>query len=117
VETDCDCRQDGAQCYGALGGAVVLQLMDNASEIPRYEWRKGGSIILKGRKNSIVTNTIESRSTFNPDNGMFSIRNLNKNDSGEYTLTLFHSNGQVKGNRTLQLSVQGKSIFYFSLLN
>ncbi|KAM9741027.1 uncharacterized protein ACNS7B_012275 [Menidia menidia] len=36
----CDGRQDGAQCYGALGGSVVLQLMDNASEITRYDWKK-----------------------------------------------------------------------------
>ncbi|KAI3351784.1 hypothetical protein L3Q82_020621 [Scortum barcoo] len=38
VETSCDGRQDGAQCYGALGGTVVLQLMDSASEIFRYNW-------------------------------------------------------------------------------
>ncbi|XP_053179544.1 uncharacterized protein LOC128362724 [Scomber japonicus] len=27
-ESHCDGRQDGAQCYGALGGTVVIQLMD-----------------------------------------------------------------------------------------
>ncbi|KAM4555489.1 pregnancy-specific beta-1-glycoprotein 4-like [Odontesthes bonariensis] len=106
VETDCDGRQDGAQCYEALGGAVVLQLMDNASEIPSYDWRKRGSVILRGRKNIIVINTIGKRSTFTPDNGTFSISNLCRNDSGEYTLTLFDSNGRETGERTLKLSVE-----------
>ncbi|XP_072251912.1 peroxidasin homolog [Leuresthes tenuis] len=106
VETYCDGRQDGAQCYGALGEAMVLQLMDDASEIPRYEWKKGTSLILNGRRNSIITNTIGSRSTFTPDNGTFRISNLNRTDSGEYTLTLFNSDGQMTASRTLQLSVQ-----------
>ncbi|KAM4555491.1 uncharacterized protein PAE49_014526 isoform 2-T2 [Odontesthes bonariensis] len=109
VETYCDGRQDGARCYGALGGAVVLQLMDNASEIPSYEWKKGAAIILKGKNNIIVTNTIGIRSTFTPNNGTFSISNLCRTDSGEYTLTLFDSNGQKTGSRTLQLSFQDQS--------
>ncbi|XP_072251915.1 uncharacterized protein [Leuresthes tenuis] len=106
VKAYCDGRQDGAQCYGALGGAVVLHLMDNASEIPRYEWKKGTSLILNGRKNSIITNTIESRSTFTPDNGTLKIKDLRRTDSDEYTLALFNSNGQGTGSRTLKLSVE-----------
>ncbi|KAM4555488.1 uncharacterized protein PAE49_014524 [Odontesthes bonariensis] len=106
VETYCDGRQDGAQCYGALGGAVVLQLMDDASEIPRYEWRKGASVILSGRKNNIVTNTIKIRSTFIPSNGTLKINNLSRTDSGEYTLRLFNLNGRETGERTLKLSVE-----------
>jgi len=111
VETYCDGRQDGAQCYGALGGAVVLQLMDDTSEIPRYEWRNGRSVIISGRKNIIVTNSIGSRSTFIPSNGTFKINNLRRTDSGEYTLTLFDSNGRETGERTLKLSVEGKQLF------
>ncbi|KAM4555486.1 T-cell surface antigen CD2-like isoform 2-T3 [Odontesthes bonariensis] len=106
VETYCDGRQDGAQCYRALGGAVVLQLMDNASEIPRYDWKKGASVILRGRKNIFDFITIENRSTFIPSNGTLKINNLSRTDSGEYTLTLFNLDGQKTGERTLKLSVE-----------
>ncbi|XP_029917467.1 uncharacterized protein LOC115366250 [Myripristis murdjan] len=40
VETFCDGRQDGAQCYAALGGTVVLRLMTSASDRFRYQWHK-----------------------------------------------------------------------------
>ncbi|XP_076733439.1 uncharacterized protein LOC112431495 [Maylandia zebra] len=46
VETYCDGRQDGAQCYGALGGAVDIQLMDSTSELPRYQLLKNSLKIL-----------------------------------------------------------------------
>ncbi|KAL3044899.1 hypothetical protein OYC64_013218 [Pagothenia borchgrevinki] len=37
LETYCDGRQDGAQCFGPLGGTVVLQLMDRGLETERYK--------------------------------------------------------------------------------
>ncbi|KAF1384636.1 hypothetical protein PFLUV_G00122260 [Perca fluviatilis] len=77
VETYCDGRQNGAQCYGALGGTVVLQLMDNASEISRYTC-----------------------------NGTFRINNLSWTDGGEYELVIFDSDGKISEQRTLQLTIQ-----------
>ncbi|XP_067455217.1 uncharacterized protein [Thunnus thynnus] len=106
VETHCDGRQDGAQCYGALGGTVVLQLMDNASEIFRYLWQKNKRTILHGRKDKIVYNTMTDRSVFTPSNGTFRINNLIRTDGAEYTLITFDSNGRVSGQWTLQLSIQ-----------
>ncbi|KAM9741211.1 uncharacterized protein ACNS7B_012393 isoform 3-T3 [Menidia menidia] len=106
VQTYCDGRQDGAQCYGALGGSVVLQLMDNASEITRYDWKKNTLVILKWRNNAIVSNTMEQRSNFFPSNGTLVINNLIGNDRGEYTLQIYNSKGHEAGRRTLQLTVQ-----------
>ncbi|XP_008291375.1 cell adhesion molecule 3-like isoform X1 [Stegastes partitus] len=106
LETHCDARVNGTQCYGALGGTVVLQLMDTASEIPRYQWRKDASRILIGRKNDVLVNSISSRSDFTPSNGTFRISNLSRTDSGEYTLEIFNSNGEKTAERTLHLSVQ-----------
>ncbi|XP_041846866.1 uncharacterized protein LOC121643487 isoform X2 [Melanotaenia boesemani] len=103
-ETDCDGRYDGAQCYGLLGGTVVLRLMDNASVIPGYDWIKENIVILRQRNNMVLSNAIESRSLFVSYNGTFRINNLNMTDSGEYTLITFDSNGQKTGMRTLQLS-------------
>ncbi|XP_049898215.1 pregnancy-specific glycoprotein 22 isoform X7 [Epinephelus moara] len=106
VETSCDGRQDGAQCYGALGGTVVLRLMDNASEIYRYHWSTKTTTILDGRKNLIVSNEIENRSSFTPSDGTFRVNNLSWNDGGEYKLRIFSSNGRISEQRTLHLSIQ-----------
>ncbi|XP_042275544.1 uncharacterized protein LOC121902348 isoform X2 [Thunnus maccoyii] len=107
VETHCDGRQNRTQCYGALGGTVVLQLMDNASEISIYKWNKNKTtLILKGRKDKIVSNEMKDRSVFTPGNGTFRINNLNRTDGAEYTLHIFDSNGRESEQRTLQLSIQ-----------
>ena len=117
METYCDGRQDGAQCYGALGGTVVLQLMDNASEISRYTWSiktttktdtRTTTTILIVIKNVIVSNTIANRSFFTPSNGTFRINNLSWTDGGEYKLEIFDSVGKISEQRTLQLTIQGK---------
>ncbi|XP_044061328.1 uncharacterized protein LOC122880358 isoform X1 [Siniperca chuatsi] len=106
VETYCDGRQDGAQCYGALGGTVLLQLMDSASKIFRYQLFKNTTIILHLRNNMFLSNLIENRSSFTPSNGTFGINNLIRTDGGEYTLDIFDSNGQKSEPRTLQLTIQ-----------
>ena len=108
VETHCDGRQDKAQCYGALGGTVVLQMMDNASEIFQYQWNKDKSRILVGRKNIILYNQMKDKSLFTPTNGTFRINNLSRTDDGEYTLQIFDSDGSISEQRTIQLSIQGK---------
>uniref|UniRef100_A0A3B4ESK8 Immunoglobulin V-set domain-containing protein n=1 Tax=Pundamilia nyererei TaxID=303518 RepID=A0A3B4ESK8_9CICH len=102
VETHCD-----AQCYGALGGTVDIQLMDNTSEISRYKVLINSLKILDVRKNKIISNTIEHRYLF-PSNGTFRINNLSRSDSGNYTLQTFDSDGRSSGERTLQLFIQGK---------
>ncbi|XP_044219482.1 T-cell surface antigen CD2-like isoform X2 [Thunnus albacares] len=107
VETYCDGRQNRTQCYGALGGTVVLQLMNNASEILGYQWNKNKTTrILNGRKDKIEFNKMENRSVFTPSNGTFKINNLIRTDGAEYTLIIFDSNGVVSEQRTLQLSIQ-----------
>ncbi|XP_047208996.1 uncharacterized protein LOC124860063 [Girardinichthys multiradiatus] len=113
VKLSCDGRQDGAQCYGALGGAVDLMLVDNVSEISRFNWRKNSSTILRWR-NSIVYNTKESRFLFFPSNGTVRISNLIRTDSGEYKLELNDKDGKVTGRRTLQLYVQVRNQVSYS---
>ncbi|KAM6952591.1 immunoglobulin superfamily member 10-like [Lycodopsis pacificus] len=106
VETYCDGRQDGAQCYGPLGGTVVLQLMNNASEIHKFQWLNKNTVILEGRMNNISSNLIENRSSFTPSDGTFRINKLSRTDGGEYRLRTFDSNGTQSENRTLQLTIQ-----------
>ena len=108
VETSCDGRQNGTQCFGALGGSLVLRLMDSFSEIYRYMWFSKASMILHGRKNQIVTNEIPDRSFFNPTDGTFRINNLNWTDGGEYRLHTYDSRGRKSELRTQQLTIEGK---------
>ncbi|XP_045887128.1 uncharacterized protein LOC123958014 isoform X1 [Micropterus dolomieu] len=102
----CDGRQDGAQCYGTLGGTVVLQLMDSASEIFKYQLISNRTVILTGRKNQILSNLTENKFSFTPSDGTFRINNLSWTDGGEYTLEIFDSNGKRLELRTLHLIIQ-----------
>ncbi|XP_039473614.1 uncharacterized protein LOC120441988 [Oreochromis aureus] len=106
VKTHCDGRQDGAQCYGALGGTVDIQLMDSTSEIPRYQLLKNSLVVLFVRNNKVLSNTTERRSLFFSSNRTFRINNLSRNDSGKYTLQTFDSDGHSSGEWTLQLFFQ-----------
>ncbi|XP_027864759.1 uncharacterized protein LOC114139196 isoform X1 [Xiphophorus couchianus] len=104
VKTSCDGRQNGAQCFGVLGGAVDVQLMDNVSEIPRFTWEMNNSKILYGRNNN-VTSKKDDRILFFPSNGSVRINDLRKTDSDEYKLEMFDGNGKSTGFKTLQLFV------------
>ncbi|XP_034400080.1 uncharacterized protein LOC117737932 isoform X3 [Cyclopterus lumpus] len=105
VVTHCDGTQDRAQCYGALGGTVVLQLMNKHSNLLRYQLLNKTHIILSVRKNISESNLIANRSFVTPKNGTFMICQLSRTDGGEYTLKTFDLNGQ-KSARTLQLTIQ-----------
>ncbi|CAI5651997.1 unnamed protein product [Oreochromis niloticus] len=106
VETYCEFRQDGALCYGALGGSVDIQLMYSITEITRYKYVKNSLIIVDVLNKTIISNTTAIRSIIFPSNGTFRINNLSRNDSGNYTLQTFDSDGLSKGEWTLQLFIQ-----------
>ncbi|XP_074530492.1 uncharacterized protein LOC141793603 isoform X1 [Halichoeres trimaculatus] len=106
VETSCDGRKNRAQCFGALGGSVQLQLMDDASELFRYRWRKDSIVILDGRKGRPVTDLTDYRFSFTLKNGTFRINNLSRNDGGNYTLEIHDSDGIQTATQTLQLIIQ-----------
>nr|XP_004571786.2 hemicentin-1 [Maylandia zebra] len=106
VETYCDGRQDGAQCYGALGGTVDIQLVNSTSEIPRYYLLKDSLKILDVRGNKAIYNTIAHKSLILPSNGTFRISDLSRTDSGNYSLITFDSDGRSSGQQTLQLLIQ-----------
>ncbi|KAL3044898.1 hypothetical protein OYC64_013217 [Pagothenia borchgrevinki] len=107
LETYCDGRQDGAQCFGPLGGTVVLQLIDRALQTHRYKLYKSTNkttIILNVINNKIVDNVIQSRSSFNLSDGTFRLNNLSRTDSDEYHFDIIDRR-EIE-NRALQLTVQ-----------
>uniref|UniRef100_A0A3P9KVD1 Immunoglobulin V-set domain-containing protein n=1 Tax=Oryzias latipes TaxID=8090 RepID=A0A3P9KVD1_ORYLA len=102
---------NGVQCYGALGGTVSLQLMDDFSGIHRYQLKAKNMMVLSGRKDRPPVIKMKDTFSFIPSNGTFWIHNLSRNDSGEYRLQTFDSYGKQTENRILQLLVQGKYVF------
>ncbi|XP_042069323.1 T-cell surface antigen CD2-like isoform X1 [Haplochromis burtoni] len=106
VETYCDGRQDGAQCYGALGGTVDIQLMDSTSEISRYHLLKDSLKILDVKHNKSFHDTTENKFLFFPSNGTFRISSLNRNEHGNYTLQTFDSDGRKSDEWTFKLIFQ-----------
>ncbi|XP_053284200.1 uncharacterized protein LOC128445498 isoform X2 [Pleuronectes platessa] len=106
VETKCDFRKkNGAQCYGALGGTVDLQLMDRAPE--RLTIYKNTTTILVWTKNTISKYNIKAdKYSFTPSDGMLRISNLNRSDTDEYRLQIRNSDGALLDNWTLRLSIQ-----------
>ncbi|XP_064810493.1 hepatic and glial cell adhesion molecule-like isoform X1 [Oncorhynchus masou masou] len=110
MESPCDAREDGAQCYGALGGTVYLQLITNASGHQVKFWKDptgAKTEILTMRKNiSITKGPINGRSEFIINNGIFRIDNTVRNDSDKYCAETFNANGILLDSRRLQLFIE-----------
>ncbi|XP_030595615.1 uncharacterized protein LOC115787177 [Archocentrus centrarchus] len=106
VETHCDGRQNGTQCYGALGGTVDIQLINSTSGIFRLQLMKNTFSLLTVRNNSITLNKTQEKSVFISSNGTFRMSNLNWTDSGNYNLQTFDANGTATGERILYLFIQ-----------
>uniref|UniRef100_A0A3P9M8Y9 Immunoglobulin V-set domain-containing protein n=1 Tax=Oryzias latipes TaxID=8090 RepID=A0A3P9M8Y9_ORYLA len=103
------------QCYGALGGTVSLQLMDDFSQIKKNEEvadTKYMVVIYRG-KDQKYSHEMQNRSSFFPSNGTVLIHNLSRTDSGECTLTSYNSDGLQLSTQTIDLCVQGKCFFHF----
>ncbi|KAG7517287.1 T-cell surface antigen CD2-like isoform X2 [Solea senegalensis] len=104
VETHCDGRQDGAQCYGAVGGTVFIRLMDTIP--PRFTFQKNKTRILRWKNKALSIEVMKNQLSFDPSNGILRINNLQKSDSDKYSLEIQDSDAVVVENRTLNLSIQ-----------
>ncbi|CDQ81878.1 unnamed protein product [Oncorhynchus mykiss] len=108
LETSCDAREDGSQCYGALGGTVYLQLTNitGYNELSFWKGSTGAKTqILKTKKDQCsVIDT--DRVHFFINNGTLRLNNTRRNDSGEYMLEKFDSEGKSSGTRGLQLFIE-----------
>ncbi|XP_029627192.1 uncharacterized protein LOC115205388 isoform X2 [Salmo trutta] len=111
-ETPCDARQNGSQCYGALGGTVYLQLMTDDTGYDELSFYKGSTgaktKILEMKKGIWVIrdNPIKDRVDFFINNGTFRLNNTRSTDSGEYLLETYNSTGISSGIRGLQLFIE-----------
>ncbi|XP_070994596.1 T-cell surface antigen CD2-like isoform X2 [Oncorhynchus clarkii lewisi] len=111
LETSCDAREDGCQCYAALGGTVYLQLTETTA-YDKYSFYKvstgAKTEILKTRmdKWSIIYTPIKERVHFFINNGTLKLNNTRRNDSGEYLFEKYDSEGKLIGIRGLQLFIE-----------
>ncbi|XP_033182074.1 hepatocyte cell adhesion molecule-like isoform X2 [Anabas testudineus] len=106
IETYCDGRKNGTQCYGALGGTLVLQLMDDAEKVNGFSWIKNQLNLLTWRSSNSMIILPDKRFFFTPSNGTLRMNNLRRNDGGEYTLSITNENGEISAKQTLRLFIQ-----------
>ncbi|XP_041751311.1 T-cell surface antigen CD2-like [Coregonus clupeaformis] len=112
LDTSCDAREDGSQCYGALGGTVYLQLITNATG--NYEllfWKASTGTrtnILKSKNHKLVirNSPIKDRVHFFTNNGTFRLNNTRRNDSGKYLLETYNTKGTLIWTSGLQLFIE-----------
>ena len=113
MQTFCDGRQNGTQCYGALGGNVSLRLLDKTDAGRYYTWTQNNALtILRVKKNrAVITDRgHDGRSSFDVSSGTFKMSDITRSDAGHYVLTVIDaSTGQAieSENKHLHLSVQG----------
>ncbi|XP_071267300.1 uncharacterized protein [Salvelinus alpinus] len=112
LETSCDGRENGSQCYGALGGTVYLQLVTDATRYDDLSFYKGPTgaktEILKRKKDKVVIKDtpIKDRVHFFINNGTLRLNNTRRNDSGEYLQETFNLLGIALETRGLQLFIE-----------
>ncbi|XP_036379763.1 uncharacterized protein LOC118774524 [Megalops cyprinoides] len=92
------------QCYGALGESVFLRLPQNTS-IKEMTLKKGNFRVLK-LKNGNITDSIYINRSKLFTNSTFRLDRVVKNDSGEYNLELYASNGNCLPSFNINLTVQ-----------
>ncbi|XP_062405091.1 hepatic and glial cell adhesion molecule-like [Sardina pilchardus] len=111
LDSICDVTQD-AECYGALGGPVYLQLMRNAREYALGLFY-GSSCVFRDRRSKSVfynefnTTSVLQRWQFVPDNGTMIINPAERRDTGTYRVQITEeSTGKSVGIHTVQLTIE-----------
>lgn len=109
-EIKCNATHNTSLCSVTLGGSVYIQVMTNASghhlrckkELPT------GSINVFTLKKEKVTiqEPLRNRTQFFINNGTLKISNVERNDSGQYSIEVFDANGVLVKNIHIKLDVQ-----------
>ena len=92
---------------------MFLQLMDRVP--PIFTIRNKTRTILRW-KHHINQNIKQDKYSFTSSDGTFSISNLIRSDTDNFTLIIHDSNGETLEKRTLQLFIQGKLLFILQCL-
>ncbi|XP_078145140.1 uncharacterized protein LOC144542412 [Centroberyx gerrardi] len=110
AETNCNATQNTSACSVALGGSVYIQLMANASGHQlrcKKELPSGSTNVFSLKKDKVVIQEAwRNRTEFFISNGTFKLSNVEKADSGQYTVEVFHPNGVLLETKHVKLDVQ-----------
>lgn len=110
TETTCNAAQNTSTCSVYLGDSVYIQVMANASghQLRCKKQLPSGSInvfTLKKEK-VVIEEALRNRTEFFINNGTFKISKVEKNDSGQYTVEIFTSQGVRLETKNVNLEVQ-----------
>ncbi|XP_076143264.1 uncharacterized protein LOC143125565 isoform X3 [Alosa pseudoharengus] len=110
LDSICDVTQNAA-CYGALGGPVYLQLIEDTRgcELKIYRENKRAFTFRKtkpGFHDEFNTPSVLQRWQFVPDNGTMIINPAERRDAGTYRVVIYASTGTSVGQHTVQLTIE-----------
>ncbi|CAL8267445.1 unnamed protein product [Boreogadus saida] len=89
VMTFCDATQPHitTQCFGSLGGTVEVQLSTKTSQNDYFRLRKNRVRILLDRNQTNI------QYSFNVSTGIFTIKDIDRTDNGEYSMEVHNAAG------------------------
>lgn len=101
AETNCNANANATQitspCSVILGGSVNIQVMTNASGYQlrcKKELPSGPITVFSVRKEKVtIQEEFKNRTEFFINNGTLKITNVERNDSGQYSVEVFDPNG------------------------
>ncbi|CAI5652048.1 unnamed protein product [Oreochromis niloticus] len=120
-ETTCDLRTNTCPCCPLLEGTVYIQVMTDASgrEMKCLKVLPKVNITVFNIKKEKLTTDKEFNNRLMFKNGTLKITNLRRNDSGQYSLEVYNSNGEMEKNICFTLDVkdngkvEGKAVWNF----
>ncbi|XP_039871572.1 uncharacterized protein LOC120723858 [Simochromis diagramma] len=114
-ETTCDLNANRCPCSPLLKGTVYIQcdVMANASgrdvKCLKVLPRVNITVFNIKKEKIMIDKEFNNRLTFIIKNGTLKITNLKKNDSGQYSIEIFNSNGVQEKNIYFTLDVKDNS--------
>ncbi|XP_030224131.1 uncharacterized protein LOC115552311 isoform X4 [Gadus morhua] len=103
VETFCNATQPHitTQCFGSLGGTVEVQMLTQYSQDDTFRLKKNNVTILSERNQTNI------RYSFNVSTGIFTIKDIDRKDNGEYSMEVYDREaGRLVASTKCYLTIQ-----------
>ncbi|XP_056456061.1 uncharacterized protein LOC130390245 isoform X2 [Gadus chalcogrammus] len=102
VTTVCDATQPDitTQCFGSLGGTVEVQLPTKTSQDDTFRLKKNNVATLS------EWHQTNMRYSFNVSTGIFTIKDIDRTDNGEYSMQVHNTTGKLVASTKCYLTIQ-----------
>lgn len=125
AETKCIISNDNnnshsskSSCSVTLGATVYIQMMKNASghrvTFKKHLPTESVNVFSLRRGEVITQEPYKKRTEFFISNGTLKITHVERNDSGQYSMEIFNTNGVFVKNINVTLDIQGKYLSFIS---